>query len=177
MWRGTRERTQPDVSRPNLQAAIVGGLTATSVMTPVAYLSPAFGFQQLDFAAMLGSLVTSQTTPPVSGVWLIGMLLHFVNGSLIFPAVYAFVLYRVLPGPPWLKGSIYAIALWALAQALVLPLAGMGFFSSDTARPLAALAWSLGTHLLYGLVLGVVAAPWLVRSIEEDELEARRPAA
>jgi hypothetical protein len=174
MRRRTHGPTPRGISRPDLQAAIIGGLMATSVMTPVAYLSPVFRLQQLDFAAMLGSLVTNQTTPPVSGVWLLGMLLHFVNGSLIFPAVYAFVLYPVLPGPPWFKGATYGVALWALAQAVVLPLAGMGFFSSQATRPLAALAWSLGTHLLYGLVLGAVAAPWLARSIGQDVREARR---
>src|SRR5687767_13252682 len=93
----------------DIQVAIVGGLAATSVMTPVAYLAPAFRLQQLDFAAMLGSLVTSQATPPVSGVWLLGMLLHFVNGSLIFPAIYVFVLYSVLPGPRWLKGATFGV--------------------------------------------------------------------
>jgi hypothetical protein len=177
MQRMAHAPTRRGIARPNLQIAIIGGLMATSVMTPVAYLAPIFRLHQLDFAAMLGSLVTNQTAPAVSGVWLLGMLLHFVNGSLIFPAVYAFVLYPVLPGPPWLKGATYSVALWALAQALVLPLAGMGFFSSEAARPLAALTWSLGTHLLYGVVLGTIAAPWLARAIEARTREAQRRAA
>ncbi|MBI2203744.1 MAG: hypothetical protein HYU41_07840 [Candidatus Rokubacteria bacterium] len=172
LTRGWTQRRIPE--RPTLQVAIIGGLAATSLMTPVAYVS---ALQPLDFAAMLGSLVTGETTVSVSGAWLAGMLLHFVNGSLVFPAVYAFVLYPVLPGRPWLKGATYGVALWALAQALVMPLAGMGFFSQGAPRPMAALAWSLGSHLLYGLVLGALVAPWLVRFIEEEEREVQRRAA
>ena len=161
------------ITRPTLQTAIIGGLAATSLMTPVAYLSAAFQLQHPDFAAMLGAMVMHETTPPVSGAWLLGMLLHFVNGSLIFPAVYAFLLYALLPGPSWLKGTTYGVALWALAQTLVMPLAGLGVFSSQAIQPAAALAWSLGTHLLYGVVLGVIATPRLARSIEQEDREAR----
>lgn len=160
--------------KPNLQVAIIGGLAATSLMTPVAYLS---ALQPLDFASMLGSLVTSQPTVPVSAAWLFGMLLHLANGSLIFPAIYAYVLYPVLPGPPWLKGAIFGVMLWALAQALVMPLAGMGFFSRLVPGTATALAWSFGSHLLYGLVLGAIAAPWLARFIEKEAREVQRRAA
>ena len=164
-------------TRPNLLSAIIGGLAATSLMTPVAYLAPAFRLQQLDFAAMLGSLVANQTTPPVTGLWLLGMLLHFVNGSLIFPVVYAYVVYPGLGGPPWLRGVAYGIALWAIAQAVVVPLAGMGFFSSEATHPLAALAWSFGTHVLYGATLGAITTRRLARTIERDAREAADRAA
>jgi len=35
----------------------------------------------MDIAAMLGSML--------GGSWAVGMMLHFVNGTLIFPAIYA----------------------------------------------------------------------------------------
>jgi len=154
-------------SRPTLLSAIIGGVAATSLMTPVAYLAPTFQLQQLDFAAMLGSLVTNQATTPLSGTWLFGMLLHVANGSLLFPAIYAWLVYPTLGGPPWLRGVAYGVALWGLAQALVMPMAGMGVFSSATPRPVVALAWSLGTHLLYGAVLGAIATRRVARAIDE----------
>jgi uncharacterized membrane protein YagU involved in acid resistance len=134
-------------------------------MTPVAYLAPTFQLQQLDFAAMLGSLVTNQ---PTATTWLFGMLLHFANGSLLFPVVYAWLVYPRLGGPPWLRGTAYGVALWGLAQAVVMPMAGMGVFSSAAPRPIAALAWSLSTHVLYGAVLGAIGTRRFVRAFDES---------
>lgn len=162
---------------PPILSAIIGGLAATSLMTPVAYLAPVFHLQDLDFAAMIGSLVSSQTVAPVSGTWLLGMLLHFVNGSLVFPLIYVFLVYPRLPGPAWLRGAAYGVALWLMAQAVVMPLAGVGFFSTAKPRPLAALVWSLGTHLLYGVVLGAIATRRLARAIERDARDEIQPAA
>ena len=173
-----RQRTGSSrVARRGLLTVIMAGLAATSLMTPIAYLAPAFQLQQLDFAAMLGSLVTNQVAPSVSTPWLLGMLLHFVNGSLIFPVVYALVVYPRLGGPPWLRGVAYGVALWALVQIVVMPLAGLGMFSSATSRPGAALAWSFGTHVLYGAALGALATRRVARVLERRGRDAARRAA
>lgn len=80
-------------------------------------------------------------------------------------------------GPAWLRGAAYGVALWLVAQAVVMPLAGVGFFSMAKPRRLAALAWSLGTHLLYGVVLGAIATRRLARAIERDARDEIQPAA
>ncbi len=66
--------------------------------------------------------------------WALGMMAHAVNGVLIFPLIYVLVLYRFLPGAPWLKGATWGITLWLLAQAIVTPMMGGGFFSSQSGR-------------------------------------------
>lgn len=149
---------------PKLLSALIGGLVATSVVTVLAYVGPALGLNPLDFAAMLGSLIVGRMAEPLA----IGLLIHLVNGSIIFPAIYVFVVSRVLPGPPWLKGMAWGIALWAIVQVVLVPMAGMGLFSSKAPHPMLAVAWSLATHVLYGVVLGAIARPRLERAIDEE---------
>ena len=43
---------------------------------------------------------------------------------------YAFILEPRLPGGAWLKGLIYAAAVWILNAAFVLPATGEGFAGS-----------------------------------------------
>ncbi len=84
------------------------------------------------------------------------MVLHFVNGSLMFPAIYVYALYGFLPGSPVVKGTAWGIALWLTAQLVVMPMMGGGVFSSAMGGMMAA-AGSLMGHLLYGSLLGVIA--------------------
>jgi hypothetical protein len=66
------------------------------------------GMPKMDIAAMLGSVLCEQMPTPMSGVWWAGMVVHFINGTFIFPLIYAYLLYSVLPGPLWLKGAEWA---------------------------------------------------------------------
>ena len=85
-----------------------------------------------------------------------GMVLHFVNGTLIFPAIYAYALTGILPGPPAIKGAIWGIVLWILAQVVVMPMMGGGLFSSAMEGTVAVMGSLIG-HLLYGSLLGAIA--------------------
>lgn len=135
--------------KPSIQRAIAGGFTATVVMTIVMYAGPMMGMPKMDVAGMLGSLL--------GGNWWLGMIEHFINGSIIFPFIYAYLLYSVLPGQPWFKGALWGLALWFLAQTMVMPLMGMGFFSVLTPEPGMAVVGSLIGHLIYGVILGAFA--------------------
>jgi uncharacterized membrane protein YagU involved in acid resistance len=127
-------------------------------MTMIMYAAPMMGMPKMDIAAMLGSMLNGGQMPqPSSGSWLIGMMMHFVNGTIIFPLIYAYVLYRVLPGAPWLKGLTWGVILWLLAQLMVMPMMGMGFFSSNAPQALMAVMGSLLGHVIYGVVLGSIA--------------------
>src|SRR2546428_14185294 len=100
-------------------------------MTAMMYLvAPMMGLH-MDIAAMLGSIL--------GGSWAAGMALHFVNGTLIFPAVYAYALAGSLPGSPVIKGTIWGIALWLIAQVAVMPMMGAGLFSSAMGGMMAAM--------------------------------------
>src|SRR3970040_1277194 len=111
-------------TRPTLARAALGGLVGTMAMSVMMYVvAPRMLGLNMDIAAMLGSLV--------GGSWAAGLMIHFVNGAVIFPAFYVFVLFARLSGLPRpARGVILGVALWLVAQTLVLPMMGAGLFSS-----------------------------------------------
>jgi hypothetical protein len=107
-------------------------------------VAPMMGLS-MDIAQMLGSMLGDN--------WWAGMFMHFVNGTVIFPLIYAFLLHSILPGSPAVKGITWGVVLWLLAQVVVMPMMGAGFFSGSL---LAALGSLMG-HLVYGALLGWIA--------------------
>ncbi|MBI4610022.1 MAG: hypothetical protein HY726_13555 [Candidatus Rokubacteria bacterium] len=135
--------------RPNPAKAILGGVVGTVVMTLMMYfVAPMMLGRPMDVAAMLGGML--------GGSWMMGMLMHLLDGSVVFPLIYAYLLYRVLPGEPWLKGTIWGLILWFLSQALVTPMMGGGMFSAKAGGLMAVMA-SLIAHAMYGALLGGIA--------------------
>ena len=128
---------------------MIGGLVGTIAITALMYwVAPILIGMPMDIAKMLGDYL---------GIgWGGGMVLHFINGSIIFPLIYAFLLYGVLPGGPIMKGVTWGVILWVLAQMVVMPMIGGGFFSASAGGPMAAVG-SLAGHLIYGGILGMIA--------------------
>lgn len=122
----------------------------------------------MDIAGMLGAMLTGQPPPVGFGPWVLGMLLHFINGTIIFPLIFVYLLYRFLPGKPWLKGMSWGVILWFLAQVAVMPIMGMGVFSAAAPQPVLAVVGSLIGHLVYGAILGgITGPPRVVRAVDE----------
>jgi hypothetical protein len=137
------------VTHPTFARAALGGLVGTLVMTSMMYIvAPMMGLR-MDIAAMLGSML--------GGSWLAGMMMHFVNGAVIFPAIYAYALYDRVPGSPAIKGTVWGVALWLVAQTVVMPMMGAGMFSSAMGGMMAAMGSLIG-HVLYGSLLGIIAS-------------------
>ena len=137
--------------KPNLMKAILGGLAGTVMMTMMMrFVAPLMLGHPVDIAGMLANMM--------GGAWAMGMAAHLVNGIVIFPLVYAFVLFRYLPGPPLLKGVLWGAVLWLAAEAMIMPMAGAGFFSSETGGAKAVFAALMG-HVVYGALLGYIAGP------------------
>lgn len=134
---------------PNPGKAILGGVIGTVVMTLMMYfVAPMMLGKPMDVAAMLGSVL--------GGSWMMGMLMHLLDGIIIFPLIYGYLLYRALPGEPWVKGIIFGLILWFLSQVVVTPMMGGGLFSAKAGGMVAAMA-SLIAHVIYGALLGGMA--------------------
>lgn len=135
--------------RPEIGRAVIGGLVATLVLTAIMYwIAPLMLGQPMDVAGMLSGML---------GVsWTMGMVIHVANGVVIFPLVYALLLYRILPGGPWLKGATWGFVLWLIAESVVVPIAGGGFFHAAMGGAMTAAASLMG-HLVYGALLGGIA--------------------
>lgn len=129
--------------------AILGGFVGTAVITLMMYfVAPVMLGKPMDMAAMLGSML--------GGSWAMGMLMHFVAGTVIFPLIYVQLLYRLLPCDPWLKGMLWGVVLWFLSQAFVTPMIGGGVFSAHAGGFMAVMASLIG-HAVYGVLLGAIA--------------------
>jgi hypothetical protein len=136
------------VNRPNVKRALAGGFIATLAMTMMMYLvAPMMGVK-MDIA---GSLAGMLGVP-----WTVGLMMHFLNGVVIFPLIYALVLFRALKGGPAVRGISWSLVLWLMAQLVVMPMMGAGVFSSKIGGMAPAMASLLG-HLVYGALLGAIA--------------------
>jgi len=149
-------------TRSFLVRSIVGGVAGTIAITTMMYMvAPMMLGQPMDVAKMLGSML--------GGNWWAGMALHIVNGAVVFPLIFALVLYRLLPGTPTLKGLVWGLTLWALAQTVVMPLMGAGLFSGGMMPAIA----SLMGHIVYGLLLGWFSGPRGEESFRASRAESK----
>lgn len=127
--------------------AILGGLIGTPVMTVLMYLlAPVLGVNT-DIVSLLGETL---------GGWRMGMLVHILNGVVIFPLAFAIVFSRLLPGRAFLKGLGFGVMLWLAAQLLAMPAMGAGLFSSHIGGLKASIALLVG-HIAYGASIGLFA--------------------
>jgi len=134
--------------KPNLTRAILGGFAGTLAITFLMYVgAPMMGLPKMDIAAMLGGML---------GGWAMGMTMHFINGTVIFPLIYAYVLSQKLPGAPYLKGIQWGVILWIMAQLIVMPMMGAGVFGLKMGGFLPAIGSLMG-HVVYGALLGLIA--------------------
>jgi len=127
----------------NIPRAIGAGIAGTAVMTAVSlYLAPMMGMPKMNPAEMLAG--------QMGGNMMIGWATHFMVGSMLAVG-YAMVAHAI-PGPAPVRGAIYGIAPWLLAQLAVMPMMGMGLFSGSMQMA----GGSLIGHLMYGAVVGAI---------------------
>lgn len=148
----------------NFWLAALGGFTAGYLMALGAFwLEAVFGFVRLDFG-ITGMRYVGGEKP---GFWVIGILFHLIDAVLVGLAYAAFAwpLLRKLGlplgtlGGDLLGGMLYAVVVWLLlAMLIAMPLMGEGVFGYQTKSAQLALL-SLGLHLLFGALLGIIYAP------------------
>jgi len=143
--------------RPNVGRAIFGGLVGTLALTLLMYKGgPMMGLPEMDIAAMLGQNL---------GGWTPGVMMHFVNGVVIFPLVYAYLLFSRFPGAPAVKGITWGVVLWVMAQLVVMPIMGAGLFGLKMGGIISAFGSLIG-HVVYGALLG-----WIGGHAHRERLE------
>ena len=123
--------------------AVLAGLAGTAAMTMLMLLAPKMGLPPMNIGAMLGSVMGGNVT--------LGWVAHFMIGTALALG-YAAVFSARLPGPAPIRGAIFSLVPWLMAQLLVMPMMGLGFFSGSAL----AAGGSLMGHLLFGAVLGLV---------------------
>jgi hypothetical protein len=125
-----------------MSKAMGAGLVGTLGQTMLVYgVAPLLLGRSMDLAALLG-----QTCP-------LGLLMRVLSGSVCFPLGYVCLVSSGFPGPPVLKGMLWAGLLWGVAECLMAPLLGAGV-SSAALGGLPAALWALLGYLVYGAMLG-----------------------
>jgi hypothetical protein len=108
-------------TRPNLGLAIVGGFVGTTAMTVAVYLLATLLHVKMNIVDALATML---------GGGKMGMLVHVLNGAIVFPLAYAVFFYSFLLGPSYVKGPTFGLTLWLASQLVVLAMIGAGVFSS-----------------------------------------------
>lgn len=134
--------------KQNIARVITAGVVGTLVMTGVGvFVAPMMGIPAMNPADMLAS--------QMGGVLALGWMAHLMIGTVL-AFIYATVTANRLPGPAFARGALFSLAPWLMAQIVVMPMMGMGLFSSSAVMA----GGSLIGHLVYGAVVGaVVGAP------------------
>jgi hypothetical protein len=126
--------------------AILAGIIGTVVMTAVGlWIAPLMGMPAMNPAEMLAAAM--------GGSLVLGWIGHFMIG-ITLAIGYALVA-PWLAGPPVVRGALYGIAPFLLAQIVVMPMMGMPLFSGSAVMAMG----SLIGHLVYGGVVGGVYGP------------------
>lgn len=138
--------------RINWSRAALAGLVATGTMTAVGlWMAPLMGIPAMNPAAMLAGAMGGSVD--------LGWIGHLMIG-IILALSYAVVAPR-LPGAPAVRGAIYGLAPWLMAQLVVIPMMGMPLFSGSAALAIG----SLIGHLVYGAVVGAIYGAGTVQTL------------
>src|SRR5262252_1558255 len=144
--------------KPNIWKTIAGGFIGTVMLTlMMRFVAPMMSVR-MDIVAKLGEM----THTGMAG----GLFVHFLNGTVIFPLIYAYLLYRFLPGAPWQKGLLWGVILWLGLEIVMMPMLGGGMFSTEMGGMKPVMAALIG-HLTYGAISGAIAgAPAIAKSVQ-----------
>jgi hypothetical protein len=127
----------------NWRRAVAGGLVATAAMTLLMLTAPMMRLPPMNVGAMLGSMM--------GGSLFLGWMAHFAIGTVL-AIVYAALVATRLPGRGFVRGALFGLAPWLVAQLVVMPMMGAGPFGGSFGAGFG----SLMGHLVYGAVLGGV---------------------
>lgn len=131
--------------RSKLPRALLGGFVGTVLFTLMGkFVAPVIIGQPMDVAVIIAGALGI----PV----VVGMIAHFVAGTVGFPIAYLVIGIRYLPGPGWLRGAIFLTLIYFVAMLVVMPILGQGFFLSSVQKAMVALV----AHIVFGLSMGAI---------------------
>jgi uncharacterized membrane protein YagU involved in acid resistance len=135
----------------NIGKAVTAGIIGTLIMTAVGvWMAPMMGIPRMNPADMLAQ--------QMGGNLALGWAGHLMIGTIL-ALIYAAVASR-LPGPFAVRGALFSLAPFLVAQLMLMPMMGMGVFSGSVAMAMG----SLIGHLIYGAIVGSVYGDGTVRA-------------
>ena len=138
----------------SITKAIIAGINGTIVMTLFMFMGNIMGIE-MNVPKMLASML--------GGNIIIGWVMHFMIGTTLAVS-YGFLLYdRININKSWLRGAVFGIIPWLMAQLIVIPMMtqmnGMGFSAGLFSGSMLMATASLMAHLVFGTVVGFLYSP------------------
>jgi uncharacterized membrane protein YagU involved in acid resistance len=134
------------------KVVVIAGVIASYVMTVTATWQAGLGLKAMDPSALMIASLNRAHSEALYGI-AFGHLYHYLNGIAL--ALLYFVVFRSrLPGNWLVRGGLYGVIAFLVADIVVSPLAtGSGIFFSNMPEPLLMTVSSLVPHLAYGVAL------------------------
>jgi len=139
-----------------LGRAVIAGLVGTLAMTIVTLMAPLMGMPPMPVGNMLAGFMHIPTA--------LGWVMHFVIGTTL-GLIYDYLFASRIPGTPAVRGLIYSLIPWFMAQVIVNPMMGAGIFAINTPAPFLMVMGSLIGHLVYGAFLGAICGAEAAKSV------------
>lgn len=136
----------------NLKSSLLAGLVATAAMTILTVVAPMMGMPKMDIPGMLSGFMGTGR--------MVGWGAHLMVG-LVLAIGFGLFFYERLQFNSAIRGAMFAMIPWLMAQLVMMPMMGMGLFSGSMLMA----GGSLMGHLVYGMVLGAIYRP---RTSSED---------
>ncbi len=135
------------MNQHNLKRAVIAGLVGTLAMTIVMLMAPLLGMPPMPIGDMLAGFMHV----PIA----LGWVMHFMIGTVL-GLIYVYLLESRIPGSPVVRGMVFSLIPWFMAQVIVNPMMGAGVFAINTSSPILMVMGSLIGHLVFGAVLGAI---------------------
>jgi len=138
---------------PEIFTGLVAGLVSTAAMSLTEYpIWRRWGMEGVSEWHLNQALMARLLHRPPQDLVLQGLILHFVHGGLA-GIIFALILPVFSQRIPLVEAGIaFGLFLWVIAMLIMKPVTSVGFRN----HPMRRLLVSLGGHLLYGILLGLV---------------------
>lgn len=134
--------------------AAAAGAIGTGVLTALWLVEPSIGLPKIAVGQILSTFMSvSVAHVPVGSAG--GWIIHLAVG-IVLALVYAAFFAERLPGAPIVRGMLYGAMVFVVAQCVLMPMVGAGFFSRGDFE---LIIGSLLGHLAYGAVVGWTYVP------------------
>ena len=137
-----------------LSKAILAGIIGTIGMTLFMMMGNMMGIQ-MNVPKMLASMF--------GGNLIIGWVMHFMIGTILAIGYEYFFIKIIKINNPILRGAVYGILPWFMAQVMVMPMMsmmqGMSYFDGFFSGSIIMASASLMAHFVFGIVVGYIDRP------------------